>query len=40
MKEEGKTQAYYVDEGLLKKLESRFEAPEAGEMDIEFAAEC
>lgn len=38
--EEGKAQAYYVDEGLLKKLESRFEAPEAGEMDIEFAAEC
>ena len=37
--EEGTTQAYYVDEGLLKKLESRFEAPEAEEINVEFAAE-
>lgn len=29
---EGKTEAYFVDEGLLKKLEGRFEAPEADEI--------
>ena len=31
---EGKTDAYYVDEGLLKKLQSLFEAPDKDEMDV------
>lgn len=32
----GKTGAYFVDEGLLKKLESRFEEPVSGEAEIVF----
>lgn len=35
----GRTNAYYVDEGLLKKLESRFEAPEDNEIDIIYRPE-
>ena len=30
----GETDAYYVDEGLMKKLESLFEAPKREEMDV------
>ena len=32
--ESGQSDAYYVDEGLLAKLERLFEAPEKSEMDI------
>ena len=31
---EGKTKAYYLDEGLLEKLERNFEAPEESEIDV------
>lgn len=31
---EGRTQAYFVDDGLLNKLISRFEAPEDAEIDV------
>ena len=31
---EGRTQAYFVDEGLLKKLEGRFEAPDEEGMNV------
>lgn len=30
----GKSDAYYVDEGLMKKLESLFEKPEEDEIDV------
>ena len=33
---EGKTDAYYVDEGLRKKLEAAFEKPGREEMDVWF----
>ena len=31
---EGRTQAYYVDEGLMRKMQSRFEEPDRREMDV------
>lgn len=31
---DGSVQAYFVDEGLLAKLESRFEIPDAAEVDV------
>jgi predicted kinase len=31
---DGKTDAYYVDEGLMKKLQSLFEAPDKDEIDV------
>lgn len=31
---EGKTKAYYLDEGLLEKLERLFEAPDESEIDV------
>ena len=34
--EKGQTQAYFVDEGLLKKLQARFEEPEEREIDLEY----
>ena len=37
--EAGLTKAYYVDAGLLKKLEGRFQAPETGEIDVMVHAE-
>lgn len=30
----GEDNSYYVDEGLLRKLESQFQPPEPGEMDV------
>jgi len=32
----GETSAYFVDEGLMKKLESLFEAPQREEIDVWF----
>ncbi|MCH5287168.1 MAG: ATP-binding protein [Christensenellaceae bacterium] len=32
----GKTSAYHVDEGLLAKLESRFEEPSTDEIDVRY----
>ena len=33
---EGKTSAYYLDDGLLEKLERLFEAPDESEIDVWF----
>jgi len=33
---DGKADAYFVDEGLMKKLESLFEAPDSEEIDVWF----
>ncbi len=35
----GETTDYYVDEGLLAKLQSRFEVPDRAEMDVWYRAE-
>lgn len=35
----GQTSAYYVDEGLLAKLEARFEEPDDQEIDVRYQAE-
>lgn len=35
----GEDPSYYVDEGLLNKLESLFQAPEPGEIDVWFRPE-
>ena len=32
----GQTNAYYVDDGLMRKLESLFETPEREEIDVWF----
>ena len=33
----GQTQAYFVDKGLLKKLQARFEEPEGAEINVEYS---
>ena len=35
----GQKGAYFVDEGLLAKLESRFEEPDGGEIDVRYQPE-
>ena len=36
----GKTNAYYVDEGLAKKFDACYEAPNTDEIDVIIRAEC